>query len=153
MLEWIHQNLPFILAGISVGGQYALIAIGYTMVYGILRLINFAHGDIFMVSGVVMVYATTLFTRQFPNNPGVVLVIAILFVIGLTVLLGFCTEKIIVYYADELVSSKLPEDEDEYIKVFAFAPEELEKMIAEKKIKDGKTLMAFYWYMARRPQK
>ena len=76
MLEWIHQNLPFILAGISVGGQYALIAIGYTMVYGILRLINFAHGDIFMVSGVVMVYATTLFTRQFPNNPGVVLVMA-----------------------------------------------------------------------------
>ena len=94
MLEWIHQNLPFILAGISVGGQYALIAIGYTMVYGILRLINFAHGDIFMVSGVVMVYATTLLTRQFPNNPGVVLVIAILFVIGLTVLIGFCTEKV-----------------------------------------------------------
>ena len=50
MLEWIHQNLPYILAGISVGGQYALIAIGYTMVYGILRLINFAHGDIFMVA-------------------------------------------------------------------------------------------------------
>ena len=38
--------LPYLLAGISVGGQYALIAIGYTMVYGILRLINFAHGDI-----------------------------------------------------------------------------------------------------------
>ena len=94
MLEWIHQNLPFLLAGISVGGQYALIAIGYTMVYGILRLINFAHGDIFMVSGVVMVYATTLFTRQFPTNPAAVLVIAILFVFGLTVLLGFCTEKV-----------------------------------------------------------
>ena len=94
MLEWIHQNLPFILAGISVGGQYALIAIGYTMVYGILRLINFAHGDIFMVSGVVMVYATTIFTRSFPNNPGAVLVLAILFVLGLTVLLGFCTEKV-----------------------------------------------------------
>jgi len=39
--------LPYLLGGISVGGQYALIAIGYTMVYGILRLINFAHGDIF----------------------------------------------------------------------------------------------------------
>ena len=36
--------LPYLLSGISVGGQYALIAIGYTMVYGILRLINFAHG-------------------------------------------------------------------------------------------------------------
>ena len=34
--------LPYLLSGISVGGQYALIAIGYTMVYGILRLINFA---------------------------------------------------------------------------------------------------------------
>ena len=33
---------PYLLTGISVGGQYALIAIGYTMVYGILRLINFA---------------------------------------------------------------------------------------------------------------
>ena len=39
--------LPYLLAGISVGGQYALIAVGYTLVYGILRLINFAHGDIF----------------------------------------------------------------------------------------------------------
>ena len=36
--------------GISLGSLYALIAIGYTMVYGILRLINFAHGDIFMMS-------------------------------------------------------------------------------------------------------
>ena len=43
-------------SGISVGGQYALIAIGYTMVYGILRLINFAHGDVFMVAGLMMVY-------------------------------------------------------------------------------------------------
>ncbi|MBR1566946.1 MAG: branched-chain amino acid ABC transporter permease, partial [Oscillospiraceae bacterium] len=48
--------LPYIISGISVGGQYALIAIGYTMVYGILRLINFAHGDVFMVAGLVMVY-------------------------------------------------------------------------------------------------
>ena len=46
--------LPYLLSGISVGGQYALIAIGYTMVYGILRLINFAHGDVFMVSGILM---------------------------------------------------------------------------------------------------
>ena len=45
-----------ILSGISVGGQYALIAIGYTMVYGILRLINFAHGDVFMVAGLMMIY-------------------------------------------------------------------------------------------------
>ena len=43
--------LPYLINGVSVGGQYALIAIGYTLVYGILRLINFAHGDVFMVAG------------------------------------------------------------------------------------------------------
>ena len=45
-----------ILSGVSLGGQYALIAIGYTMVYGILRLINFAHGDVFMCAGLMMVF-------------------------------------------------------------------------------------------------
>ena len=51
--------ISIVLSGIAAGGQYALIAIGYTMVYGILRLINFAHGDVFMVAGLVMVYATS----------------------------------------------------------------------------------------------
>lgn len=50
--------LPYFINGISAGGQYALIAIGYTLVYGILRLINFAHGDVFMVAGLIMVYAS-----------------------------------------------------------------------------------------------
>lgn len=50
--------LPYLINGISAGGQYALIAIGYTLVYGILRLINFAHGDVFMVAGLIMVYAS-----------------------------------------------------------------------------------------------
>jgi branched-chain amino acid transport system permease protein len=55
-LDFLKTILPYILSGISVGGQYALIAVGYTMVYGILRLINFAHGDVFMVAGLIMVY-------------------------------------------------------------------------------------------------
>ena len=77
-MSFIQENLPFLLAGISVGGQYALIAIGYTMVYGILRLINFAHGDVFMVAGLVMVYASTALP----------LYISIPLVIILTVILG-----------------------------------------------------------------
>src|SRR5690554_2770139 len=44
-----HYFLQQIVNGLSVGAIYALIAVGYTMVYGILRLINFAHGDVFMV--------------------------------------------------------------------------------------------------------
>ena len=52
----MQYYLSIILSGISLGGQYALNAIGYTMVYGILRLINFAHGDVFMVAGLMLVY-------------------------------------------------------------------------------------------------
>ena len=75
---------PYILSGISIGGQYALIAIGYSMVYSILRLINFAHGDVFMVGGLFMVFAAA----SFP------LWIAIPLVIFLVVLLGFSIERI-----------------------------------------------------------
>src|SRR6202021_4126251 len=42
------QWFDFLLFGVSIGSVYALIALGYTMVYGVLRLINFAHGDIMM---------------------------------------------------------------------------------------------------------
>lgn len=83
-MEWITRNLPHLMAGVSVGGQYALIAIGYTMVYGILRLINFAHGDIFMVAGLVMVYAVTAMP----------IYIAIPLMIVVTVLLGFLVERV-----------------------------------------------------------
>lgn len=82
-MDWISKNLPYLMAGISVGGQYALIAIGYTMVYGILRLINFAHGDIFMVAGLIMVYAVTVMPMP----------LAILLVIVATVALGFLVER------------------------------------------------------------
>ena len=83
MSAFISANLPYLLAGISVGGQYALIAIGYTMVYGILRLINFAHGDVFMVAGLIMVYTTAVMPMY----------ISIPMVLILTVVLGFLIER------------------------------------------------------------
>lgn len=83
-MEFFSRNLPYLLAGISVGGQYALIAIGYTMVYGILRLINFAHGDIFMAAGLIMVYACT----AMPIYAAIPLVLVV------TVIIGFLIERI-----------------------------------------------------------
>ena len=76
--------LPYLLAGISVGGQYALIAVGYTMVYGILRLINFAHGDIFTAAGFFMVYLVAALPLS----------ISVPLVIILTVILGFLVERV-----------------------------------------------------------
>ncbi len=84
MIEFLHSNLSYLLSGISVGGQYALIAIGYTMVYGILRLINFAHGDVFMCAGLMMVYLSA----TLPPTAAIPLVII------LTVGLGFLIERV-----------------------------------------------------------
>ena len=80
----MRELIPYFINGISVGGQYALIAIGYTLVYGILRLINFAHGDVFMVAGLVMVYATTAMPFY----------IALPLVLVVTVVLGFLIERV-----------------------------------------------------------
>src|SRR5580700_7006929 len=46
----MHDFAHLLMIGLSLGATYALIALGYTLVYGILRLINFAHGDLFMLS-------------------------------------------------------------------------------------------------------
>lgn len=60
-LETVLQHL---LAGVSLGGAYALIAIGYTMVYGVLRLINFAHGELFMMAGYFMIFSMAVMPWQ-----------------------------------------------------------------------------------------
>lgn len=83
-MDYLKTALPYIISGISVGGQYALIAIGYTMVYGILRLINFAHGDVFMVAGLLMFYLAAAMP----------LYLAIPLMILFTVLLGFTIERV-----------------------------------------------------------
>ena len=73
---------PYLIRGLATGGQFALVAIGYTMVYGILKLINFAHGDLFMLSGIMMIYLAA----SFPTMP---MWVTILIMIALTVFEGF----------------------------------------------------------------
>ena len=79
----LEYMVSILLSGISLGGQLALIAIGYTMVYGILRLINFAHGDVFMVAGLLGIYVSAVLP----------IYAAIPVVIILTVALGFFIER------------------------------------------------------------
>lgn len=83
-MDFFSANLPYLLAGISVGGQYALIAIGYTMVYGILRLINFAHGDIFTASAFIALYTSATMP----------LYLSLPLTVIITVLLGFAVERV-----------------------------------------------------------
>jgi len=83
----MYMNLvPYLIRGLATGGQFALVAIGYTMVYGILKLINFAHGDMFMVSGIILIYLVA----SFPAMP---IGFSIFIMIVLTVIIGFLIEK------------------------------------------------------------
>ncbi len=76
--------LSTLINGLSLGGIYAMIALGYTMVYGIAKMLNFAHGDIIMVGGyVIYVFMAT-------QNPILAVIMAIIFCI----LLGVLIEKV-----------------------------------------------------------
>ena len=78
--------LSYLLSGLSLGSVYAIIALGYTMVYGIAKMLNFAHGDVIMVGGYIAYYAFTKF-----NMPPV---IAILLSIIFSTLLGILIERL-----------------------------------------------------------
>jgi branched-chain amino acid transport system permease protein len=64
----VTDFLQHIVDGVSIGAIYALIALGYTMVYGILQLINFAHGDVFMLGAMIGYYTSSEWTRETANR-------------------------------------------------------------------------------------
>jgi branched-chain amino acid transport system permease protein len=76
--------LTGLINGLSLGGIYAMIALGYTMVYGIAKMLNFAHGDVIMVGG-YSIFVFMAFTNPF---------VATLFAVVLSVLLGVTIEKV-----------------------------------------------------------
>ena len=80
------QFLSYLVRGISLGSVYALIALGYTMVYGIAKMLNFAHGDIIMVGGYIVYFA---FCKN-GMNP----ILAIVLAMVLCTVLGMTIERI-----------------------------------------------------------
>src|SRR3954469_2476884 len=91
----MSEFLQHIINGIAVGTIYALVALGYTMVYGVLKLINFAHGDVMMV-GTYVGYATAvqLGAKSTQNNQSFVTVLLV-FLASMVAcaLLGFLIER------------------------------------------------------------
>ena len=86
--------LQHVVNGLSLGAIYALIALGYTMVYGVLKLINFAHGDVFMLGGMLGFYASAKWTSEAkdPTFLGAILVAVV--VMALCGLIGFVIERV-----------------------------------------------------------
>jgi len=83
MTEFLQQ----LINGLSVGSMYALIALGYTLVYGVLRFINFAHGDVFMVGSFVGFYVGRNFSKTTWGGGLFVMIVAMLACAALGILI------------------------------------------------------------------
>lgn len=85
-MDFFNLLVQQIINGVSLGSIYALIALGYTMVYGIIKLINFAHGDIYMVGAYVSFFAVTMANMS--------IVPALIVSMVVTALLGMLVERL-----------------------------------------------------------
>ena len=77
------EFLSYLISGISLGSVYAIIALGYTMVYGIAKMLNFAHGDVIMVGGYISFCATSYL--ELPGWLSVLLAMAVCTVLGVVI--------------------------------------------------------------------
>ena len=95
-MEIYFQQLPQQLVnGLTLGGVYALIAIGYSMVYGILGMLNFAHGEVYMIGGFAGWWVLHLLSRNNVIFMNAALVIALMIIIAMAVsgLVGMLSER------------------------------------------------------------
>ncbi len=87
--------LQQVINGLVMGSMYALVALGYTMVYGIINLINFAHGEVLMVGALTSWSAIGMMQEAMPWAPGwLILILATLIACVVAVVLNFSIEKI-----------------------------------------------------------
>lgn len=75
--------ISYLINGISLGSVYAIIALGYTMVYGIAKMLNFAHGDVIMVGGYLIF--TFVSTLNLPTGIGILLAVVLCTILGITI--------------------------------------------------------------------
>src|SRR5207302_1699572 len=88
MTEFLQQ----LINGLALGSILALIAVGYTMVYGVLKFINFAHGDVYMVGAYIGLFAATGFLAH--EVPGVQGTVALLLCMAGCAVLGAFIERL-----------------------------------------------------------
>ena len=87
--------LQQIINGLVLGSMYALVALGYTMVYGIIQLINFAHGDVLMVGALTAWTVASMLLGAFPGMPGwLIMIVAMMAACVVAAVLNFVIEKV-----------------------------------------------------------
>ena len=89
----MEQFLQQLLNGLAVGGIYALVALGYTMVYGVLKLINFAHGDLFTIGAYLGLTLLVSCNMAGALNPFLAVAAVFVMVALLVAIIGFLLER------------------------------------------------------------
>ena len=77
------EFLSYLISGISLGSVYAIIALGYTMVYGIAKMLNFAHGDVIMIGGYISYTAVS--AMNVPGWLSVIIAMVVCTVLGIII--------------------------------------------------------------------
>lgn len=90
----MNEFLQQLINGLAVGGIYALVALGYTMVYGVLKLINFAHGDIFTIGAYLGMTLLVSDGLSGSMTPVLAVGLVVIIVFGLVALLGVALERV-----------------------------------------------------------
>src|SRR5436189_5872628 len=90
-MEYFLQQL---INGLTLGSIYGLIAIGYTMVYGIIGMINFAHGDVFMIGGFISLLTFLIIVSLGLTAVPLILLVVLLVAMATTALYGWTVERI-----------------------------------------------------------
>src|SRR5882762_11949663 len=90
MTEFLQQ----LINGLALGSIYALIALGYTMVYGVLRFINFAHGDVFMVGAFCGFYLAPVLSRGLPSQSLALALSVLILAMAICAALGILIERL-----------------------------------------------------------
>ncbi len=86
------EFLSYLISGISLGSVYAIIALGYTMVYGIAKMLNFAHGDVIMVGGYISLMAMNALTAAMPGSPWLANLLSVIVAMIVCTVLGVVIE-------------------------------------------------------------
>ncbi len=89
----MHEFLQQLINGVSLGAIYALIALGYSMVYGLLKFINFAHGDVLMIGAFAGFYAAPVVHHLLPD-PWMTTAVVLIFAMSVCALLGVAIERL-----------------------------------------------------------
>jgi branched-chain amino acid transport system permease protein len=94
ILDILPQQLVF---GLTLGSVYALLALGYTMVYGVLQIINFAHGDVFMIGSFVgwAIFSVFLGNQLMGLGPAIVLPVMVLCAVAVCSTIGVTLERFV----------------------------------------------------------